>query len=209
MKKIVIFALIMCTFILSSCNDSSIECDENEELVDGVCEVIKTPFEQTFDRMAVLDNYTLEITVQQLANLYTLTMEVDQTSASFEMDGIKEFFSNQNGTCYRYYPVDEGYRSEIIPCNGTDSAYDFFHGFEASWFMEVSGKYFLKSEFYGEVSAFFQTEIEGSNVANLELVLGDTYFEEIIFDVIVGDLYYRFEMTFDKIDSTVITIPVV
>ena len=209
MKKIVFFALIMCIFMLSSCENQTIECDEGEELIDGVCEIIKTPFEETFDRMAVLDNYTLEISVQQLADLYTMTMEIDQTSASFEMDGIKEYYTNLSGTCTHYFPVGEGYRSEIISCGEANATYDFFHAFQPTWFMEVSGKYFLKTEFYDEVTLFFQTEIEGSAVANFELVLGDTYFDEMIFDVVVGDLSYRFVMTFDHVGSTVITIPTV
>ncbi len=209
MKKFVFLALIMCLFILSSCEDQEIECESDEQLVDGVCELIKTPFEQTFDRMAVLENYTLEITVQQLADVYQMVLEVDQQKATFEMDGQKEYYVNQDGTCTFYYPVGEGYRFEVIPCGESESTYDFFHAFEASWFLEVSGKYFLKTEFYDEVAALFQSEIEGSTVANLELVLGETYFDAIIFDVIVGDLSYRFNMTFDLIGSTVITLPVV
>lgn len=207
MKKFVFFALMMCIFILSSCEEKPIECETDEELIDGVCEVIKTPFEQTFDRMAVLNNYTLDITIQQFADVYAMTLEVDQENATFEMDGQKEYYHHENGICTYYYPVGDGYRMEVIECGEPNASYDFFHAFEPSWFLEVDGKYFLNSEFYSIVSSLFQTEIEGSTLSNLELILGETYFEEIIFDVQVGDVFYRFNIAFDLIGTTEITLP--
>lgn len=208
MKKIIFLVLICLTIFLTSCNENHVTCDEKEEYLDGVCQLIQTPFEQTFDRMIDLDNYTLNVTIQQFADLYTILMKVDGDKASFDIDGMTEFYHYEDNLCRYYYPVGAGYRMEMISCEST-SSYDFFHSFEATWFTEVSGKYFLKTEYYDEVSILFQTKMEGSHIANMELVVGDLYFEKLIFDVFVGDLSYRFEMMFDQIGSTVITLPAV
>lgn len=214
MKKYAFYVLFIVLFLFSSCqNDTSpietLECGDDEVLVDGTCQKVKSDFEKTFDQMDDVTNYTLTINIQIVADVYEIILEVDDEKSSFEMDNQKEFYEKTTSGCDRYYPVDESYRMESLDCEADGDYFHFFKDFEPSWFQLVSTKYFLKSEYNDEVSSFFQEEFPDSTVSNLELIVGDTYFESIIFNVSVGEVMYRFTMTFSLIGETVVTLPAV
>jgi len=204
--------LFITLFVLASCQQEEvptvINCGDDEILVDGVCEQVKSDFEKTFDATDLMSNYTLTISIQQLADLYEMTMMVDGEKSSFEMDDQIEYFEKQGTMIDRYYPVGEGYRKESIS-QSQNNAFHFFKDLEASWFQTVSGKNFLKTEYNDEVAQFFQSEFPGSTVSNLELVVGDTYFEQIIFDVTVDSVMYRFTLTLSAVGTTTVTLPTV
>jgi len=212
LKKIAFYMLFIALFVLGSCQQEEvptvINCGDGEILVDDVCIKEKSDFEKTFDATDLMTNYTLTISIQQSADLYEMTMMVDGSKSSFEMDDQTEFFEKQGSMIDRYYPVGEGYRKESITQTENDS-FHFFKDLEASWFQTVSGKYFLKTDYNDEVADFFQGEFPGSTVSNLELIVGDTYFEQIIFDVTVDSVMYRFTMTLSAVGTTTVTLPTV
>ena len=213
MKKMLFYMLFLTLFVFSSCQTENtpvstpLDCGDNEVLVDGNCQIVKTDFEKTFDSSKEMTNYTLSVSIQQLADLYVMTLEVDKNKSSFEVDGKKEFYVSDSNTCEHYFPVDDQYRKETIDCTSSNDSFHFFKDMEASWFLEVSAKYFLKTEYNDEVAEFFQESFPGSTVSNLELIVGNTYFESIIFDVTVDETMYRFTMTLSKIGETSITLP--
>jgi hypothetical protein len=138
-----------------------------------------------------------------------MVLMVDGDKSSFTMGLETEYYEKQGNTIDRYYPVGEGYRKENSAQSSTTQSFHFFKDLEASWFQVVSNRYFLKSEYNDEVAAFFQSEFPGSTVSNLELVVGETYFESIVFDVTVNSVMYRFTMTLSNVGQTTVTLPTV
>lgn len=207
--------LFLILFVFSSCQNENppvptpLDCGDNEVLFDGNCQIIKTDFEKTFDNSKDMMSYTLSVSIQQMEKLYELILEVDNQKSSFEVDGKKEFYVNESNTCEHYYPVDDTYRKEIVECENKGYSFHFFNDMKASWFQEVSSKYFLKTEYNDDVALFFQEEFPCSTVSNLELIVGDTYFESIIFNVTVGETMYRFTMMLSKIGETNIMLPII
>ena len=215
MKKIGFYLLFITLFVFSSCQNevtpipTPLECGDDEIIVDGTCQKVKSDFEKTFDAMEGVSNYTLTVNIQIVADIYVIILEVDDDKSSYETDGKKEFYEKTTSGCDRYYPVDDNYRKESLDCDAEGDSFNFFKDFEASWFQLVSSKYFLKSEYNDEIATFFQEEFPESTVSNLELIVGDTYFESIIFDVAVGELMYRFTMTLSSVGETEVILPTV
>ena len=214
MKKIAFYIFFIALFVLSSCQNevtpplpTPLECGDDEIIVDGTCQKVKSDFEKTFDATGDITNYTLTVNIQIVVDIYEIILEVDDDKSSFEIDGKKEYYEKTTSGYNHYYPVDASYRKESIDTPVDGETFHFFKDFEASWFQLVSSKYFLKSEYNDEVAAFFQEEFPGSTVSNLELIVGDTYFDTMIFDVTVGEAMYRFTMTLSAIGETTITLP--
>lgn len=213
MKKLVWYMFFITLLVLASCKQEEvptvINCGDDEILVDGACQRVKSDFEKTFDATDLMSNYTLSISIQQLADVYDMVLMVDGDKSSFTMGLETEYYEKQGNTIDRYYPVGEGYRKENSAQSSTTQSFHFFKDLEASWFQVVSNRYFLKSEYNDEVAAFFQSEFPGSTVSNLELVVGETYFESIVFDVTVNSVMYRFTMTLSNVGQTTVTLPTV
>jgi len=214
LKKIAYVMLLIVLFVFASCQQDEptiITCADDEILVNGICEkvVIKTDFEKTFDAMDGIDNYTLIVSIQQFATIYEIELKVDHEKSSFFMDGKSEFYQKNGNQVDHYFPVGEGYRKETVSQPSQGQPFHFLSDLEASWFQEVSGKYFLKAEYNDDVALFFQGEFPGSTVSNLELIVGQTYFDQLIFNVTVGEVMYRFTMTLSAIGQTDVTLPLV
>lgn len=213
MRKRITFVLVIFLLMFSSCQNEPtipiIQCEDDEILVDGACQKVKTDFEKTFDATALMTNYTLSVSIQQLADLYEMSMKVDEDKSSFTMGTEIEFYEKTAAGYNYYFPVGDSYRIESITENPEGSGFHFFKDLEASWFQQVSGKYFLKSEYNDDVAVFFQDEFPGSIVSNLELVVGDTYFEQLIFQVTIDSVMYHFNMTLSAIGETTVTLPTV
>lgn len=205
--------LVLSLFFFSACQDQVITpvitCGDDEILVDGVCQKIKSEFELIFEATDLISSYTLDVKLQQQEHLYEMTLEVDGNKSSFAMNNQKEYYEKTNTGCKHYYPVGESYRIEEETCNAEGSSFHFFKDLEPSWFELVSQKYFMKSEFNDEVAVFFQTQFPGSTVSNLELIVGNTYIEGIICHVTVSDIMYQLSMTIKDIGQTSIVLPVV
>lgn len=214
LKKIAYVILLITLFVFASCQQEQptiITCADDEILVEGVCEKIdvKTDFEKTFDAMEDLDNYTLIVTIQQFATVYEIEMKVDDDKSSFMMDDQTHFYQKNGTQVDHYFPVGEGYRKETVNQSSQGQSFHFFNDLEASWFQEVSGKYFLNADYNDDVALFFQSEFPGSTVSNLELLVGDTHFSQIIFNVTVGEVMYQFTMTITAIGQTDVALPTV
>lgn len=214
LKKIAYIMLMIALFVFASCQQDEptvITCADDEILVDGVCQkvVVKTDFEKTFDAMEGLDNYTLSISIQQFASVYDIALKVDGDKSSFEMDNQSHFYQKNGSQVDHYYPVGEGYRMETISPSDQNQTFHFFNDLEASWFQEVSGKHFLKTDYNDDVALFFQSEFPGSTVSNFELIVGETYFSQMIFHVTIGDVMYQLTMTITAIGQTDVTLPTV
>lgn len=213
MKKGITFVFIICLMLFSSCQNEPtimpIQCEDDEILVDGACQIVKTDFEKAFDATALMTNYTLSVSIQQLADLYEMSMLIDDDKSSFIMGDEIEFYEKTSTGYDYYFPVDDSYRKESITENPDGSGFHFFKDLEASWFQLVSDKYFLKSDYNDEVAVFFQDEFPGCVVSNLELVVGETYFEQLIFQVTIDSVMYHFTMTLSAIGETTVTLPTV
>lgn len=214
MKKIAYVLLLITLFVFASCQQeesTTITCADDEILVNGVCEKIdvKTDFEKTFDAMEDLDNYTLTVTIQQFASIYEIEMKVDDDKSSFKTDNQTHFYQKNGTQVDHYFPVGEGYRKETVHQSSQGQTFHFFSDLEASWFQEVSGKYFLIADYNDNVAGFFQSEFPGSTVTSFELIVGDTHFSQMIFNVTVGEVVYQFTLTITAIGQTDVVLPTV
>jgi hypothetical protein len=210
MKKWIMSMFFICLFVFSACQNEQtppLQCGEDEIIVDGACQVVKTDFEKAFDATAEINNYTLTVTIQQLEDLYEMTLRVDVDKSQFVMGDQVDYYEKTSTGYDHYFQIDGGFRKESVSEVVNTTGFHFFKDLEPSWFQLVSERHFLKTEYLDDVAAFFQASFPGSEVSNLELTIGDMYFDSMSFQVTVDSVMYQFTMTFSMIGETQVTLP--
>ena len=166
------------------------------------------PIEQLFLDSSSMDNYTLTVLIFHQLDVYTLTIKMTNDLVSLDMEGQIEYFQKDDELCRHHLPTNTGYVIDVISCEDQQTmTYRFFDAFQQTWFSEVDGKYYLNLEHYQALTAFFGQTMDDAVVANFELILGDHYFEQFKFDILVNELLYRLDMTFSDIGETVVVLP--
>lgn len=212
MLKVCLIMLLMLSLLACQTTEEPTESDIDPTIVETPTEsTIETPIdpiEQIFINSTQIDNYTMTVLIYNQSDIYTLTIKVTPSVSSLEIDGSIEYFTKQDDVCLHYIPTSDGHLIETVTCADQETVtFDFFGTFEKSWFSEVDGKYYMNIGQLQNISDFFNLTMEGAEAANFELILGETYFEQFLFDVHVLEELYRFDMTFSDVGTTSVVVP--
>lgn len=207
MKKLLLFPILfLCLIFLSSCDKPPV-CGEDDMLIDGTCVPLEPEaiaLKEALETMKMIDNYRLSIGLSRGEEHYVMELSFDDNRSSFRIGDMTEYYENTQEGCFRYLMTTDGYQGDSYDCSFEPDP--FYQYFDFDWFTWIDGVYYLEYQHLNHVSAFFQSEMEGSTASNFTLTLVSGRFDQFELDVNHDGAIWNVTMTFSDFDQVTIDL---
>lgn len=206
MKKMHVILLFFSLVLLVSCDKTPV-CSDDEALIDGTCVPLEEEtiaLKEAIESMKNNDNYRLSVGLSRGGESDTMELAFDNDRSSFRIDDFQEYYEKTSEGCFRYVPTTDGYVKESYDCS--DEPALFYLDFVFDWFTWIDGIYYLAYQHLDHVSAFFQSEMEGSSTSNFTLTLDGGHFDSFNLDVNHGGAIWNVTMTFSDFNQVEIDL---
>jgi len=206
MKKIPIILLFLCLSLLASCNKTPV-CGDDEMLVDGTCvplDAETVALKEAIETMRTRNNFRLTVDLARGEEQNTMELAFDHDRSYFRIDDFQEYNERTPDGCFRYVPTTDGYVKESYDCSTEPTL--FYLDFSFDWFTAIDQVYYLEYQHLDHVSAFFQSEMEGSFASNFTLTLTNGHFDQFNLDVNHSGAIWNVTMSFSDFDSVEIDL---